>query len=174
MKIYKQPRYKDFSDSNEEKDEESDNEPPERKEKRKIIKNETISVPISVRKRGRPRKVTPKILIKNKKKPQKKKQKEKENDNLEDDGNAIDSDYEFNKNPLIKENTNLDSFSDESDILIEENSLQHKNHHLGDTEEENNEDFNNDLDTQTQNIVSEDLGNRPQRNCPPLRRTYRP
>ena len=161
MKIYKQPRYKDFSDSNEEKDDESDNEPPEKKEKRKIIKNKTISIPISGRKRSRPRKVTPKILIKNKNKPQKKNQKEKENDNLEEDGNAIDSDYEFNKNPMIKENTNLDSFSDESDILIEDNSIQHKNHHLENTEEENNEGFNNDLDTQTQNKVSEDLRNRP-------------
>ena len=64
VKIYKQPRYKDFSDSNEEKVEESDNEPPERKEKRKITKNKTISVPISGSKRVRPRKVTPKILIK--------------------------------------------------------------------------------------------------------------
>ena len=36
--------------------------------------------------------------------------KGKENDNLEEDVNAIDSDYELNQNPLIKENTDLDSF----------------------------------------------------------------
>ena len=38
---------------------------------------------------------TTKISIKNKNKPQKKKQKGKENDNLEEDVNAIDSDYAY-------------------------------------------------------------------------------
>ena len=74
-KIYEEPKYKDFSDSNEEKDEESDDEPHKKKEKRKVIKNKTISVPISRRKRGRLRKDTLKILNKNK--PKKKKQKRK-------------------------------------------------------------------------------------------------
>ena len=87
-------------------------------------------MPISGRKRGRPRKNTPTILIKNKNKSQTKKQKGKENYNLEEDVNAIDSDSEFNKNPLIKENTDLNSFSNESDILTEDNSLQYKNQHF--------------------------------------------
>ena len=31
----------------------------------------------------------------------------RKNYNLEEDENAIDSDYEFNKNPLIKDDTDL-------------------------------------------------------------------
>ena len=108
-----------------------------------------------------------------KNKPQKRKQKGKDNDNLEQDVNAIDSDYEFNKDPLIKENTDLDSFSDESDILTEDNSLQYKNQHLENTEERIHENFNDDLYSQNENIASEDLENRPPPEHPPLKKTCR-
>ena len=65
-----------------------------------------------------------KTLIKDKNGTQRKKQKEEENNNLNEDENAIDSDYEFNQNLLINENTDLDYSSDECDILMEDNSLQ--------------------------------------------------
>ena len=121
-------------------------------------------MPISRRKRSRPRKDTLKFLNKNK--PQKKKQKRK-NDNLEGDENAIDSDYEFDKNLLIKENIDLGYFSDESDILMGDNFLQHKIEHLENTEKGNHGDVNDDFYAQTQNIVSEDLKSRPPPEPPP-------
>ena len=68
---------------------------------------------------------------------------------------------------MIKENTNLDSFSDESDILTEDNSLQYKNQHLENTEERIHENFNDDLYSQNENIASEDLENRPPPEPPP-------
>ena len=82
-------------------------------------------MPIPGRKKCRPRKDLLKTLCKNTNKPQKEKQKRKENDNLKKDENVINSYHGFNKNPLFNENTDLDYFSHDSDILMEDNSLQH-------------------------------------------------
>ena len=68
---------------------------------------------------------------------------------------------------MIKENTDLDYFSDESDILMEDNSLQHKSQHLEKAEEGHHGDVNDDLYAQTQNIVSEDSENQPRPEPPP-------
>ena len=126
-----------------------------RKENEKLSKIKLYQC-LHLEERGRPRKYI-KTLIKNKNKRQRKEQKKKENDNLNEGENKIDSVYEFNQNPLINENADLDYSSDESDNLLEKNSLQLKNQLLETTKKENHEDFNGNLYAETQTIGSEDL-----------------
>ena len=162
-KINNQPRYRDLTDSNGEKDEKSGDERSKREQKRMIIENITISVPVPERKRGRPRKSTLKTLDKNENKPQKKKQKKDENENLNEDKKIIDSDYEFIKNPLINEKTDSDSSSEDSDILVDDNTL------LENSGEENQRNFIDDVYSQSGNSTN-GLENRPPPEPPPVKR----
>ena len=77
------------------------------------------------------------------------------NENLNEAKNAIDWGYKFIRNPLKNEKGDLDSSSEDSDILVDDNSIQDYNTRLEYSGEENQRNFKDNVYSQPGNSTND-------------------